>query len=180
MQSLTEPDIAITDFYPTEAQKIPHKPTPTPKQISVAERRETVIGLLLQGRNVSAIAKQLGVDRSTIYEDFEAWTKTEQAKYLQIEWLQQYEAMKLEDPQTAFDALTKLMMKLLEKQAKLEVNLTQNNETTVNINVKSMLAEYDHLFTQTDTEAGTIPADGALEQVCSPQTHGETSRIPVT
>jgi hypothetical protein len=75
------------------------------------------------------IAEKLGVDRKTVYTDFMEWAKSEQATYLQIEWMQQYENMKQEDPQTAFEALTKLMMKLLEKQAKIELNLT--NQTTI-------------------------------------------------
>ncbi len=75
------------------------------------------------------IAKKLGVDRKTVYNDFTEWAKTEQATHLQIEWLNQYEMMKVANPEEAFAALTKVMMKLVEKQAKVEVNLT--NETNI-------------------------------------------------
>jgi hypothetical protein len=92
-------------------------------------RRQQVISLILQRMTPGKIAEKLGVDRKTVYTDFMEWAKSEQATYLQIEWMQQYENMKQEDPQTAFEALTKLMMKLLEKQAKIELNLT--NQTTI-------------------------------------------------
>lgn len=80
------------------------------------------------------IAEKLGVDRKTVYNDFTEWAKTEQANHLQIEWLQQYELMKVANPEEAFQALTKVMMKLVEKQAKLELNLTQNNSIQIDIN----------------------------------------------
>jgi hypothetical protein len=128
-------------LFPTTPAKILQNPTTTtPKQLGIKERREKVVALILKRFNITVIAQQLGIDRSTVYEDFEAWAKTEQATYLQVEWLQQYEQMKQDDPQTAFEALTKLMMKLLEKQAKLEVNLTQNNleKTELNFNMDGL------------------------------------------
>jgi len=139
MQEITLEDA----LFPNRTIKIPQNPTTTPKQLGIQERREKVISLILKRFNITVIAQQLGIDRSTVYEDFEAWAKTEQAQYLQVEWLQQYELMKQKDPQTAFEALTKLMMKLLEKQAKLEVNLTQNNlsQTELNFNMDGLSEE---------------------------------------
>jgi hypothetical protein len=138
----------MTDFYPQitvtstpEPKQETIQQNPTPKKLGIAERREQTISLILQGMDITAIAKKLGVDRSTVYEDFDAWAKSEQTKYFQIEWLQQYKLMKDDDPQTAFEALTKLMMKLLEKQAKIEFSLTQNNTTTYNVDISTQVNE---------------------------------------
>jgi len=118
--------LTLEDFYgPKPNKETPQNPTP--KQLSIQERRNKVIALILQRVAVTEIARQLKVDRSTIYADFEEWVKTEQANHLLIEWLQQYEQMKQDNPAEAFTALTKLVMKILEKQAKLEVNVSQQN-----------------------------------------------------
>jgi transketolase len=129
MEKMQEITLAEALFPPQTPQNSPATPT----QLSMEARRQQVITLLLQQEEVGKIARKLGVDRKTIYTDFEAWAKTEQATHLQIEWLQQYESMKQENPEEAFQALTKLMMKLLEKQAKLEVNVTQNSYTQIDI-----------------------------------------------
>ena len=139
-------------------EKTPQNPTPkTPKQLSIQERRNKVIALILQRVAVTDIAKQLNVDRSTIYADFEEWVKTEQANHLLIEWHQQYEKRK-DDPESdkAFDNLTKVVMKIMEKQAKIEVNVSQ----TTNIDITS---EVDQIITFS-RDANAAPTPEAEQQ----------------
>lgn len=112
---------------------IPHISPTTPKQVSQESKKQQVITLIFQGCNPGKIAEKLDIDRKTVYNYFSEWAKTEQANHIQIEWLQQYELMKVANPEEAFQALTKVMMKLVEKQAKLEVNLTQNNNYQIDI-----------------------------------------------
>ena len=131
----------MTDFYPTISASIPQTSPTTPLQLTQEIRKQQVISLILQRMNPGKIAEKLGVDRKTVYNDFMEWAKSEQASYLQVEWMQPYEVMKQEDPQTAFDALTKLMMKLLEKQAKVEFNLTQNNQTNIQVDISNEVNE---------------------------------------
>jgi predicted DNA-binding protein (UPF0251 family) len=130
----------MADFYPTINTTIPQTSPTTPKHTSIESRQQQVITLILQRMSPGEIAKKLGVDRKTVYNDFTEWAKTEQATHLQIEWLNQYEMMKVANPEEAFAALTKVMMKLVEKQAKLEVNLTQNNmiKTEFNLNTDGL------------------------------------------
>lgn len=117
-------------------QNSPHTPT-TPKQLNIEARQQKVITLILQQVSPGTIAKQLGVDRKTVYNDFIDWAKSEQAAYLQVEWMQQYEQMKQDNPEEAFQALTKLVMKLVEKQTKVEVNL--NQEVNINSQVNELI-----------------------------------------
>jgi DNA-binding NarL/FixJ family response regulator len=73
---LTPPKTPPQQKQPAQ-EKTPQNPTPqTPKQLSIQERRNKVIALILQRVAVTDIAKQLNVDRSTIYADFEDWVKT--------------------------------------------------------------------------------------------------------
>ncbi|MFA5366082.1 MAG: helix-turn-helix domain-containing protein, partial [Candidatus Bathyarchaeia archaeon] len=111
----------------------------TPKQLSIQERRNQTITLLLKGESVTNIAKQFNIDRSTVYADFEEWAKTEQATFLQVEWISQYQLMKQENLEEAFRALTKLASKLFEKQAKVEVNVTQTNQLNITNEVNELI-----------------------------------------
>lgn len=168
----------------TVTPELPQISPTTPKQVSQETKKQQVIALIFQGYNPGKIAEKLGIDRKTVYNYFSEWAKTEQANHIQIEWLQQYEIMKLSNPEEAFQALTKVMMKLVEKQAKLELNLTQNNqtniETNVKIDVRAMLAEYDQLFKTTGTEKTVIPTDSTTQQVHTSQTHNQAGSIPIT
>jgi AcrR family transcriptional regulator len=123
---------------PKMRQNATPKAEVTPKQLAILERQNRIVAAILQRKDITVIAKELGVDRATVYRNFEEWAKTEQAAHLQIEWLQQYEQMKLDDPFRAFEALTKLVMKLIEKQAKIEVNVNQQLVQSVNIDLAKM------------------------------------------
>ena len=174
--------LEMADFYPTVTASPQNSPE-SPIKLSMEARRQEVINLLLKRKDVTEIAKILGVDRKTIYTDFQEWAKTEQATHLQIEWLNQYEMMKVANPEEAFAALTKVMMKLVEKQAKLEVNLTNqtNIEANVKVDVKPMLAEYEQLLRETtQSQAKSVSANGITQQVYPSQANAQASAIPVT
>jgi IS30 family transposase len=148
-----------------EALGIQQKPTLltlTPKQINIQERTDYIIEQLLNGKPVKCIAEELELDRSTIYEYFNEWIKTKQANYLILEWHNQYKQLKNDskNQSKAFEALTKLVMKILEKQAKVEVNVTQNNLTKndVQVNVTNLLKEYDSLFKE-----ATVPNNNSAK-----------------
>jgi IS30 family transposase len=121
---------------PTKTQQTA---TLTPKKVYIQQENAEMIDLIRQGLDITEIAKRLNVDRSTLYRRFDEWVKTEQASYLVYEWHQQYEFIK-QDPETktkAFEALTKLVMKILEKQAKVEV--TVNNQTNITSQVNELI-----------------------------------------
>lgn len=63
---------------------------------------------------------------------------------------------------------------------KVEVKEEITETKTVNINVKSMLAEYEHLFAASRTEKESISRNSPAEQVYSSQAHPEASAIPIT
>ncbi len=109
--------------------KMQQNATLTPKQLSIQERRQRLIEGIFNGKEIQILTEELNCDRTTLYRDFEEWAKTDQAQHLLIEWHQQYEKMKGEDRAEAFRGLTRLVMKVLEKQAKVEVNVT--NQTAI-------------------------------------------------
>jgi hypothetical protein len=101
--------------------------TVTPAKFGAFERSQKFIDGLKLGKSIIQLAKDLDVDRATLYRDFDEWLKTSGPAYLQTEWLQAYEVMKLQNPVQAFVGLTRLVMKILEKQARIEVNVSQQN-----------------------------------------------------
>ncbi|MCL2359835.1 hypothetical protein [Candidatus Bathycorpusculum sp.] len=119
----------------TEKQKTPLL---TPKQQQIEIRREKIITLLLEDDlDIKTVAKQLGVNRDTVLEDFKTWIQSEQATHLTLEWYRAYKKMKKTNSSRAFESLTRLLTKIFEKQAKLEVNV--QNTTNIQVNLSEQI-----------------------------------------
>ena len=69
----------------------------------------------------------------------------------------------------AFDGLTKVKVRMTTEKKEIDksVTLTKN----VNVNVKSMLAEYECLFTENRTEKETVPSNNPAEPLHTPEPH---------
>jgi predicted DNA-binding protein (UPF0251 family) len=112
----------------------------SPKQQQIETRREKIITLLLEENlDIKTAAKQLGVHRDTVHEDFKAWIQTKQADHLTLEWHHQYKKMQTTHPTKAFEALTRLLTKILEKQATLEINLQNTTTNNVQVNLSEQI-----------------------------------------
>jgi predicted transcriptional regulator len=104
----------------------------SPNQLKTELHSTKMVELMLDGYTMDEIATQIGVHRSTLYEYFDTWTKTGQAREIELEWLTQYAKMKKRNPTEAFRNLTKVYAKIKEKQTKVEVNV-QNTSFQVDI-----------------------------------------------
>jgi hypothetical protein len=76
------------------------------------------------------------------------------------------------------DEATETKIALSGEATKLEVNGKLTETKTVTINVKSMLAEYEHLITEDRVETQPVSSNGSAEQVHPAQTNNQTSPIP--
>ena len=126
-----------------EALEIPHNPTViTPlsvKEVYVQERRQKLIDGLRKGKTMVQLSKELCCDRSTLYADFNEWIKTEQVPFLIAEWLAQYELMKTENSEKAFEGLTKLIGMIIKKQPEVNVNVDVQQTS---VSISNVTAEY--------------------------------------
>jgi predicted DNA-binding protein YlxM (UPF0122 family) len=132
MQMDLEEALGLKQLFQPMAQKTAIPPPQSPNQLKVELHTTKMIELLLDGYSMDEIAEQIGLHRSTLYEYFDTWTKSGQAREIELEWLQQYARMKRRNPTEAFRNLTKVYAKLKEKQTKVEVNL-QNTSFQVDI-----------------------------------------------
>lgn len=105
--------------------------TVTPAKLSAFERAQKFIDGLKQGKSVVFLAQELEVDRATLYRDFDEWLKTSGPAELYVEWLRDSEELKKLKPEKVLECKTRLLCKILEKQAKVEVNVT--NQTAVSV-----------------------------------------------
>ena len=138
--------LRMTDFYPTaepaEAEETPPKVTQnsqatqkkqqntTPHKQTVIERRQKLIDGIIKGKTISQLAKELNVDRCTLYRDFDVWIQTEESQYLHQEWIHLYQKLKQDNPEKAFDGLTKLLGMKQKKAPEVNVNLNQTIDVT--------------------------------------------------
>jgi transcriptional antiterminator len=129
--------VKTTEENPKTSQQETHLLTPKQQQIEI--RREKVITLLLKNLDIKDVAKQLGIHKDTVNEDFKAWTQTQQTNHLTLEWYHTYNQIKTTHPTKAFEALTRLLTKILEKQAKLEVNVQNNTTNNVQVNLSEQI-----------------------------------------
>jgi transposase-like protein len=144
------------------------KVTTTPAKIKRQERKDKTIDLMLNSDDsITDIAKQVGITRKTLYVYWNEWQQTEEAAKINRKWHSLCKYLEENNPEKAFDGLTKVKVRMTTEKKEIEksVTLTKN----VNINVKSMLAEYEHLITETTTQTGTIPPNDSTQQVHTQQ-----------
>jgi hypothetical protein len=77
------------------------------------------------------------------------------------------------------DESTETKIALSGEATKLELNGKLTETKNVNINVKSMLAEYEHIITEDRVETQPIPTNSTAKQVHPTETNTETSTVPI-
>jgi hypothetical protein len=136
VQDNTDPDTIKAGIEANvTAPTIPQEEPETLHDVKVRERRQKLIEKILQGKTISQIAKEIGVDRTTLYRDFDDWIKTDECQYIHTEWLRLYQQLKTENPEKAFDGLTKLLSMYVKKEPEINVNVdvTQKTSNTANL-----------------------------------------------
>jgi hypothetical protein len=103
----------------------------SPAKLSALERAQKFIDGLAAGKTVIGLAQELNVSPMTLYRDFDEWMKTNGPAHLQVEWLKLYEQLKLTNPEKALECLTRLLCKVMEKEAKIEVNMSSTKNLTI-------------------------------------------------
>ncbi len=118
----------------------------SPAKMAKEEKIQRFIEGLLNGETISNLAKKLDVNRTTLYTYFDEWLKKEQSAYCQLEWLSFYNQLKRDNPEKAFDGLTKLVSSLLKRNPEINiaVGVQQQTENTV-VNIDA--------FTDSEREA---------------------------
>jgi len=119
--------------------KMSQNVTNTPKKASADSRRSQVIDLLKKRKHPSKIAEQFNVTVRTIYRDVDEWMKSNLGSYLMVEWLQLSAEMKESDSAEVFQAITKLLLKYVEKQTKVEVNINQTSQIDISSQVNELI-----------------------------------------
>lgn len=143
-------------LFPERTQKTEQNRTPAEKQRQ--ERIDKLIQLLfIEKKDMKTACQTIGIGRTTGYEYFRAWQETEESSLIDTEFWTLYNIVKQEDPAQALDILTKIKVKKMAIKA--EVKLESTHTENVNINVKSMLAEYSKLLTTTGTEGKPVSAN---------------------
>jgi hypothetical protein len=149
----------------------------TPKRVTIQEKTDQLIDLLFRGhKTFTQAAKEIGVSRKTAWTYFTRWKETSEAQLVDTEWWALYLRLKDDNPEKALECLTRLKYRMTTEKKEIEKTINK----TVNLNVKSMLAEYEHIITQTATQTGTIPTDDPSQPIHQAETNRETSQIPVT
>ena len=74
--------------------------------------------------------------------------------------------------------MAKILVAGFSRKVELKEEITETKN--VNINVSSMLAEYEQLLTEKPIETQPVPNNNPAEQVHPAQANSEASRIPVT
>jgi|GEM_PF-6513654 len=112
----------------------------TPKQIELENRRTQVITMRKNRIPIEEIAKHFNVDDRTIYRDIDEYIKNDMTNDLVTEWLQLGEELKNSGKKAeVYKGLSKIVTAVFEKQAKVEVNVTNNQQLTVNNDVNVSL-----------------------------------------
>ena len=89
--------------------------------------------MLLEGKSQLDMSRKLKLRRETVNRKIARWVKTEDFElWLKQAWLEKYQKV---DDKTAFEALTKLLGKMVTQKRKIEVeeNITEKQEVTFTI-----------------------------------------------
>ena len=74
-------------------------------------------------------ADKLGIDRATVTKYFKQWSTSEEALEVKREWWTQYKYFKATKPEIAFEALTRVLLKMTKEQ----VEVSTVSDSTVNL-----------------------------------------------
>jgi transposase-like protein len=162
---------------PSNSQKV----TTTPAKTRQQERKDKTIDLMLNSDlSVTNIAKQIGISRKTLYNYWAEWQQTEEAVQINRKWHRLCKALEEDNMEKAFEGLTKIKVRMTTEKTELKEEITETHN--VNVNVKSMLAEYEHLITTpiNGAETQSIPRNNSAQPIHPAQANSEASAIPVT
>jgi len=109
----------------------------TPKQYGVQHRRKQLAIHMLQGGTLIEFAKVQEISEDTAQDDFAFLVRDGLGTALVEEWTCEYSKMKKSNRTIAFRALTDLLKKVLEKEAKLAV--TVQNTTNIQVNLSEQI-----------------------------------------
>jgi len=94
----------------------------TPKKVARQERVETVALNIFNGiTSFTELAKLLGVNRRTIYRDWRLWIDSHEIDKVDAEWWALFKRLKEDNPEKAFDGLTRLKIKQTKELSEIEV-----------------------------------------------------------
>lgn len=140
-------------------------------------RLPTIKTGLKEGLTHDEIAAKLHVSEKTIDRDVSAFINSgEFDVWLKEEFIALHPIMLKTYPELVYKELAHLMGKAMTRKLEVKEEITRN----VNINVKSMLAEYEHLITTTGPQTESVPGNSVNKQVHPSQANNEASQIPVT
>jgi transposase-like protein len=98
----------------------------TPREQSIQERTDEMVRLIFQGKkNFTEIAQELGVARSTLYDDWNRWKQTEEAKQVDWEWWSLYKRLKRVNPSKALECLTRIKYRLTTEKIEVKEEIKE-------------------------------------------------------
>jgi transposase-like protein len=160
---------------PEKLQKV----TPTPAKLKRQQRKDKTIDLMLNtDYDVQEIAEQIGITRKTVYVYWNEWKQSEEAIHIDRKWYSRCNALEETNPEKAFEGLTKIKVRMTTEKKEIDKKLTLTKN--VNVNVKSMLAEYEQLITITGTQKEPVPTNSSTEPIHTSQTNNQTGTVPTT
>jgi ACT domain-containing protein len=165
-----------------EALCLPKITTKTEQNLTPAEQQrqdriDQLITLLFpKHKDMKTACQIIGISRTTGYEYFKTWQEQEESQLVDTEFWSLFRKVKRNDPTKALEILARIKAKKMAIKAEVKVESTHTEN--VNINVKSMLAEYEHIISSTGTQEATVPAHSSSEPVHSTQTNSEASPSP--
>jgi hypothetical protein len=105
----------------------------TPKQYAITHRRSQLTAYLLKGNTLAEFAKEQSISEDTAQDDFATLVRDGLGISLVEEWMGEYAKMKKANRLIAFKSLTDLIKKVLEKEAKIAVNVQNTTNVSVNL-----------------------------------------------
>jgi hypothetical protein len=122
-----------------ETQNTQNKETQllSPKQYTLQLRRKHLAAHLLSGGTLTKFAQEQNISPDAAEDDFSALVRDGLGTALVEEWTSEYAKMKESNRSVAFRALTDLLKKVLEKEAKLAI--TVQNTTNVQVNLSEQI-----------------------------------------
>jgi hypothetical protein len=146
---------------------------------STLHRLPTIKQGLKEGLTHQEIGDKCKVTEKTIDRDITSWANSGLFDlWLKEEFLALHPIMVKTYPEIVYKELGHLIGRMMARKVEVKEEITQTHN--VNINVKSMLAEYECLLTETGTQTQPILGNSPNESIYSTQANDKASTIPIT
>lgn len=94
----------------------------TPKKVSKQEKIEQlVVAIYLGNTNFTKLAEKLNVSRRTAYRYWNEWKRSHELDHVDAKWWALENKLESDNPEKAFDGLTKIKLKAMKEQAEIDI-----------------------------------------------------------